>query len=195
MAITKTKKISSRTHGKGTICSQQDAIENLLQNNKRLSEIITGNGDPSKGMSAKMAVIEEKVNRLTTIEEKLDNYHGQIEEYRTASMKANSAFEQYKASMQGEIRGESKASTKAQVSLTNWINVIGMLVLLIGLIYTILSGQRDKEVLKQKIDDLGTPVIINSRGLPARLPPGDSLKFFRDGEFKSTIKDSQEAKK
>ena len=195
MPETKKKKPVPKTHGRTIACSQQDAIDHLVESNNKLSIIITGNGDPSKGLSAKVAVIEMHVSRLEAIEKKLDTYHGQVEEYKAASQRVSSAFEQYRASIQGEARGESKVSTRNQVNFNNAISIISAILILVGIIATYLTSKKDNQALDDKINNLGTPVIINSRGLPSRLPPGDSLKFFRDGEFKSTLKDSQEAKK
>jgi len=86
--------------------------------------------------------------------------------------------------------GKTEASTKGQVAFSNIISIAGTLLVIIGLIVTVITSKRADEVLQQKINDLGTPVIVNDRGAVVPLQKGDSLKFYRDGEFKEGLRDS-----
>jgi hypothetical protein len=65
--------------------------------------------------------------------------------------------------------------------------VIGILISAYGTFKTIHSEKAIK-IVDQRVENLGTPTIVGSRGEIKQLPPGDSLKFFRDGEFKDTMK-------
>lgn len=62
--------------------------------------------------------------------------------------------------------------------------------LLIGLflsIYATFKGMDDddiKQFIKQEFENIGTPIIVNQRGEITNLPAGDSLKYYRNGEFK-----------
>lgn len=85
----------------------------------------------------------------------------------------------------GIEEGKVKLSTRRQSTFNNIIAIISTIVIVIGLIVTIIIGKRDRELLDQKIENLGTPVIVNSRGEIGNLPVGDSLKYFKDGEFKN----------
>ena len=183
-------------------CTQTVTLSHLEKNIQKLSEIITGNGHPEDGICRKVALIGERqgamVDKLTDIHKSLADYHTETKEAkkealdaREKAMTVHSALMQYQASIAGEEKGADKASTKGQVNFNNLISIIGTILVIIGLIITVITTRRADEVLQDKINDLGTPVIVNPRGVPQQLPVGDSLKFFRDGEFKSTIRDSQ----
>ena len=84
-----------------------------------------------------------------------------------------------------------KIGTHKQVTFNNVFTIISTILLLAGLVISYLLGKKDDEKLNTKIDNFGTPIIINTRtGQPSQLNPYDSLKFYRDGEFKSTYKDT-----
>lgn len=180
-------------------CNQTETLKHLAENTKKLSEIITGNGHPEDGICRKVALIGERqgvmVEKLQEIHVDLSNYHKDVQEAKDVAFTVKSAFEKYQASIEGEEKGKDKASTASQVNFNNIISIIGTIVIIAGLVYSVLSSRRADGVLKDKINSLGTPVIVNDRGAVVSLPEGDSLKFFRDGEFKSTIKDRQEARK
>jgi hypothetical protein len=169
-------------------CNQVEKLKQLIDNTNKLSIIITGNGDPAKGLCRQVALIGERqgsvVQKLDEIHLSLDKYHQDLDTAKDITLKVKSAFDKYEAEMIGEEKGRDKASTAGQVSFNNIISIVGTLLVVVGLVITVLIGRKEREVLDNKIDNLGTPVIINQRGEIDRLPDGDSLKYFRDGEFK-----------
>ena len=173
-------------------CNQTETLKHLAENSKKLSEIITGNGDPEKGIARKVAIISERQivmsKAVEDIHESLKEYHVEVDTAKKLALTVHSALEQYKASIEGEAKGEAKVSTRTQVNFGNIISIIGTLLVLAGLIITVIISTKENKILDERINSLGTPVIINSRGLPTQLPDGDSLKYFRDGEFKDGVK-------
>lgn len=171
-------------------CNQAETLHQLEVNTRMLSEIIIGNGDPEKGISRKVALIEERqgviVEKLSLIHDDLNEYHEETKEAKEVALKVNSAFERYKAELEGVRRGRDEISTRGQVNFNNIISVISTIIIVAGLIYTIITTRKADEDLKSQIDNLSTPVIVNPTRVVKVLSPGDLLKFSRDGEFKST---------
>lgn len=85
---------------------------------------------------------------------------------------------------------KEKSGSHKQVTFNNVFTVLGFIVVLAGVIISIIIGKKDINNIEERIDNFGTPVIINSRGEIGRLPYGDSLKYYRDGEYKDSYKDS-----
>jgi hypothetical protein len=175
-------------------CTQVDSIKHLLDNTNKLSIIITGNGDPEKGLCRKVAIIAERqdniFSKLTEIHGSLNEYHKETKEAKDTALTVKSAFDKYEAEASGIKKGQSESSTQGQVKFNNIITVVSTLLVLFGLIISVLVGRNERKNIEKRIDNFGTPVILNSRGQIDQLPAGDSLKFFRDGEFKSTYKDT-----
>jgi hypothetical protein len=176
------------------VCTQQEAIKHLLDNTNKLSIIITGNGDPEKGLCRKVAIIAERQDgifkKLEEIHVSLADYHAETKQAKDIALMVQSAFDKYQAESAGVEKGKEKVSTAKQVNFTNIINIIGTILVVIGLVISVLVGKNERAKIEQRIDSFGTPVILNSRGEIDKLPVGDSLKFFRDGKFKSTYKDT-----
>lgn len=67
-------------------CTEADKLSFLIENNKRLSEIITGNGDPKSGLYYYVGIIgerqDETIKKLEKIEPKLDGLLSEITEVR-----------------------------------------------------------------------------------------------------------------
>ena len=176
------------------ICTEKEAIDQLIKNTNTLSIIITGNGDPEKGLCRKVAIIAERQDgifkKLEEIHLSLVDYHEETEQAKNVALMVQSAFDKYKSTEEGKEIGMEKVSTQKQVNFNNTVSVIGTILVVIGLIITVIIGKREREGIDKKIENLGTPVIVNERGAVVPLPAGDSLKFYRDGEFKSTFRDS-----
>ena len=174
-------------------CTMEPTIDQLVENITKLSVIITGNGDPEKGICRKVALIEERqgsmCNKIDDIHESLKEYHQEVKEAKQAVATAQSGLDKYMASVEGKEKGKKESSTKSQVTFNNIINVIGTIVIIIGLVATFLIGKRDDAIINQKIDNFGTPVIVDERGMIVPLPPGDSLKYYRDGKYKEGMRD------
>jgi hypothetical protein len=179
-------------------CTQVQAIKYLVDNTSKLNLILLGNGDPEKGLCRKVAIIAERQEniflKLSDIHVSLDNYHKETQEAKETALTVKSAFDKYESEAIGRKKGKDELSTQGQVRLNNVITVISAIVMVATLIFSSLDnkeeGIKNKEQIVNKIDNFGTPVILNSRGQIDELPAGDSLKFFRDGEFNSTYKDT-----
>lgn len=86
--------------------------------------------------------------------------------------------------------GKAKASTHFQVTFNSIATIISTIVIVATLLYSLKHGDKGRDSIQQSVKDLGTPAIVDSRGDVKPLPAGDSLKFFRDGEFKTGIRDT-----
>jgi hypothetical protein len=175
-------------------CTEEYKINQLVDNINKLSIIITGNGDPESSLCNKLSVVKQRqdgvLKKLDEIHVSLEDYHSETKEAKNIAVVVQSAFEKYQAETTGVKKGREEASTKQQVSFNNLISIVGTIIMVIGLIITALVGKNEREKIEQRINNFGTPVILNSRGHIDELPAGDSLKFFRDGEFKTGYKDS-----
>jgi hypothetical protein len=175
-------------------CTQVAAINNLLKTTNTLSILLTGNGDPDKGVCRKVALIALKQdNILTELSElhgSLKEYHEEAKEAKEKAIEVERTIDKFMSESAGVKKGKDEVSTAGQVKLNNIISIVGTILVVIGLAITVYFGQKGDEKLNTKIDNFGTPVILNSRGEIDKLPAGDSLKFFRDGKFKSTYKDT-----
>jgi hypothetical protein len=179
------------------VCTQSESIKYLVENNTKLSIIITGDGNPEAGLCRQVALINERqhnvLESIKGLTVSVDDFHKKYDETREAAQTAQHAIDQYKEEV--KLLEESREKTKAEkrAELLKFIEVISIIIAAIGLIITSwfsFHGSQEVMANSKKIDDLGTPVIVNSRGLTT-LPQGDTLKFFRDGKFKNTMRDSQ----
>ena len=140
---------------------------------------------------------------LNNIDRHLDKLNGKVSEHEKTILqnlphtadhcaKANVIDEMHDAIIEykGAAKQKLKTGTHKQATFNNVFTIISTLLVLAGLIITFILGNRADEALNEKIDNFGTPVIINSRGEITRLPIGDSLKFYRDGSYNSTYTDS-----
>ena len=94
-----------------------------------------------------------------------------------------SALAKYQIETKNFEAGKEAIRVKRNLTLTRIVEIGGFLIA----VYMAYLGYKE---IEQKIDNFGTPVVVNSRGEISRLPVGDSLRFYRDGEFKDTYKDS-----
>lgn len=152
------------------VCTEKEQIN-------RLSQILVGNGNPKDGYVYKVMQMSDE---MTTINSKLTGISAVVNELHNASIGTKAIEKSIK-----EKRNE-------------FIKVASFIVGALALVLTAYFSYKDNQSSKisiQKLEDFGVPVIINPRGAPSKLAPGDSLKFYRNGEFKNGIRDSQEVKK
>ena len=180
-------------------CTQEQQIQNLLDNTDKLSKIITGNGDPEKGLMRIVAVNGERqkyiIEKLETIHESINDYRKEVDEAKNISSTTQHAFEQYKAELSGEDKGVNKRNLEQQVTFNRNISIISTIVLVITVLVSIwLGGNKQDKIgsdISEKVDNLGAPVIVNERNQIVPLPKGDSIRYFRDGEYKNTMRDEK----
>jgi hypothetical protein len=186
-------------------CSQEDAIRHLVDSNNKLSVIITGNGDPEKGLCRHVAIMGERqlgvLKKLDDITKSLTEFHEKTEKNAKAAATAISAIEKYKLESESYSKGievekeqkrvaEALAARQAKDKWQKVFWVIGAIVGLVSIWVAVYFGIRNNEQSAAngaKIENLGTPVTV-SRGQIVPLPPGDTIKFYRDGQFKDSMK-------
>lgn len=164
------------------ICSKEATLDHLQENVNKLSIIITGNGNPEKGIARKVALIGERqevmLDKIDDFKKSIDGYHSEVVLAREAALTAKSAVERYQATIEGEEKGAAKVSSHAQVTFNNIVSIVGTLLVVCGLIITMVLSARERDSIDKKIENLGVPVIVNPRGKATQLPAGDALKFF-----------------
>jgi hypothetical protein len=189
------------------ICTEKEIIKTLVESNNKLSIILVGNGDPKKGLFYQftefMADHKIVVNSINEIKEGVAGLHTRADDNKKAAETAMSAIEKYKLECKAfeagakeredkeVIAAELKAKQlkdeqekifvakqlKAKQRQDNWQKIIWVIMALIGL-YGIYNMNKQGATNTKKIDDLGTPVIVNPRGAVSPLPKGDELKMF-----------------
>ena len=138
----------------------------------RIEVILVGNGHPEEGYVFK---VMEMGREITEIKDHLTGISGIVKDLHEESV---------------GVKAVLKTQAEKKV---NWINMAMLIVATIGMIVTAIfsyKGNEQSKINTNKIDNFGTPVIVNPRGLIVPLPAGDSLKFFRDMEFKDNYKDT-----
>jgi hypothetical protein len=167
------------------ICTQVETLKRQEELLSRLGLVTLGNGNPENGLLFMFRIfLEEDKKRQNDIAE----IKTAVKESIESSLKTAKILALYKAEMHGVEIGAAKKSAKMKLKFDTVTNIIGTMIVLLGLFIAFLEFKKETVVTRDKIENLGTPVIINSRGLPAVLPTGDSLKFFRNGQLKDTMR-------
>jgi DNA-binding protein len=176
-------------------CTKEDVIDQLKGKVDILSIILTGNGDPEKGIARKVAIIGERqgevLKKIDDVHITLKGYHEEVNEAKDVAKTVSNAFEKYKAEIEGKEIGTEKTIKEKREDFLKTLQTIGIIIAAITLCITAyfsVYGSTQSVINSKKLDNFGTPVIINSRGMPTALPNGDSLKFYRDGEYKDTMR-------
>ena len=159
-------------------CSEKDDIDHLLENTNKLSIIITGNGDPEKGLCRQVALVEERqkgvLDTLKKMNEELkgmnENNNVLLGEITRVGAKVN-GFEKQ------DERERIAADLAEKKKQDGWQRVIWIVMAVLGLAGIFLNNLHTTKN-SRKIDNLGMPVITNSRGMPTMLPNGDQLRMY-----------------
>jgi hypothetical protein len=159
-------------------CSEKDDIDHLIKSNQQLSIIITGNGDPEKGLSRQVALISERQKGvLKTLEGVHDELKGVNENHNVLLGEITRVGLQLNEVEKRDERQKIAEDLAEKKKQDGWQRVIWIVMALIGLTGIFLNNIHTSRNSK-KIDNLGTPVITNSRGMPTALPNGDQLKMY-----------------
>jgi hypothetical protein len=170
-------------------CTQKESIKHLLDNTNKLSVIITGNGEPDKGLCRQVAIISERqggvLKKLDKISTDISSYHAEVLEAKNVALTAQHAIEAFKTETaafdegikEKEDRDQLAADLAEKKRQDNWQRVFWIVTALLGLTGIFLNNLHTTKN-SHKIDNLGTPVITNSRGMPTVLPNGDQLKMY-----------------
>jgi hypothetical protein len=168
----------------------------------RISEILVGNGKPDTGLAFRFSAFmddhQRVLNDISEIKDKLSvqtqvNHEIEIQNRVKAALEhseKNKKLENERADRNRREADIIAINLRAQHRRDNWQKVIWVIMALIAL-YGIFSNKvqnklQSKETV-QKIEDLGTPVVVNKRsGEFVVLPPDTELKMF--GQVKDTTK-------
>ena len=159
-------------------CSEKDDIDHLIKSNLQLSIIITGNGEPDKGLCRQVALIGERqkgvLQAIDKVNEQLkgvnENHNVLLGEITRVGAKVNSFEKQ-------EEKDQIAADLAEKKRQDNWQRVFWIVTALLGLTGIFLNNLHTTKN-SHKIDNLGTPVIMNQRGQAVPLQNGDQLKMY-----------------
>ncbi len=159
-------------------CSEKDDINHLIKSNQQLSVIITGNGDPEKGLCRQVALINERQQGvLKTIEGVHEELKGINENHNVLLAEITRVGVQVNEVEKRDERDKIAADLEEKKKQDGWQRVIWVVMALIGLTGIFLNNLHTTKN-SRKIDNLGMPVITNSRGMPTVLPNGDQLRMY-----------------
>jgi hypothetical protein len=159
-------------------CTQEDNIKHLIENNNKLSVIITGNNHPENGIMHQVAIIGERqagvLTKLDNINKELkgvnENHNVLLGEITRVGAKVN-GFE--KQGEKDQIAADL-AEKKRQDRWQRWVWIVTTLLMMTGILLSNIHTSRNS----RKIDNLGTPVIMNPRGTVVPLQRGEVLKMY-----------------
>jgi hypothetical protein len=173
----------------GSACIKEDILSNLIKSNESLTVLMTGNSHPEKGFVVRMFKMADSVEAIKDHLEKLDK---KADENKNAAAKASHALDLYKAEMSGIDVGAGKKTAKVKLKFDTIVSLVGTLVIVLTLIVSFWWNRKDTKntddkilITSEKVDNLGSPVVVNKRGELTTLPKGDTLKYFKDGELVS----------
>jgi hypothetical protein len=164
--MTATKKRTTRkvVH----VCQKEDYLD-------RVNLILFGNGTPEQGI---IFVVKQYLVEHPKLVKAVEEINGKVDKAIEDARIANKAVEMYKAEMNGIEIGEGKKTAKKKLKFDTWVSIIGTVVIVIALIISFITLKNGNQETDKKIDDLGTPVIVNPRGVVVPLPDGDQLKMY-----------------
>lgn len=190
----KTKSKKSIVHK----CTMKETIERQGILIERIGKVTLGNGTPEDGLLFKFRKFliehDEIKNDITEIKGMVSNALKDAETTRHA-------FELYKTHEEGTIEGKKEKENrdiiarniKATESRDKWQKVIWIimgLIALAGIWINIWLNNKDNTVIKDKIDNLGDPVVTNPRGEFVPLPEGFTLKMWPNDFDNNKIQDT-----
>jgi hypothetical protein len=156
-------------------CSKEELLD-------RMNKILVGNGAPEEGLAFRFGVFMEDHKKVV---EDISEIKGKVTEAIESSGKAIRAIEIYKAETEAFDEGQKEKENRDRIAADlaekkkqdNWQRVFWIVTALLGLTGIFLSNLHTIKN-SRKIDNLGTPVITNSRGMPTVLPNGDQLRMY-----------------
>lgn len=196
-----TSRYKKRSSTKAHKCVQTEKLHDMDVRIKELHNIVTGNGTPENGMIFQLALLNKGQGDLL---EKLNGIGGSISEltgkYNESIKLANTAknaIAEYKKEVGGIEKGketahkeEDRIKTHKRENLRTGVTLTMAIIAAIGLGLTAYFGFRNSQKADttiRKVDDLGTPVVTNSRGQTVPLPDGYTLKMFPNDFNNDTI--------
>jgi hypothetical protein len=149
------------------VCSQKEAINQLIKTTDKLSIIITGNGNPKDGYIYK---VDEMGRDVKDINEKLTGICGIVKELHEKSI------------------GENAVEKKQIIRWDNVFKIAGIIIAS-GMLYIGYKNLEKKSIsTEQKIDNIGVPFVMNKRGEVMALPDSTLIKYFPNDSLKYVVK-------
>ena len=183
-------------------CTKEEVIDHLKEKVDLLSIILTGNGDPEKGIMRRVALLNERQGimliKLEEIHDTIMMYHNETIETKNIAITVQNALERYQAEMNGIEKAKEKIVIEERAVWQKWVQTFAFIVGALGLCFTTyfaISNNRQSKANGQGIENLGTPVITNSRGVVQPLPTGDRLRMFPKDFIGDTISNDTTGKK
>lgn len=149
------------------VCSQKEQIAQLINNTNKLSVIITGNGNPEEGYVFKVA---EMGREIKDINEKLTGITGIVKELHEESI------------------GKKAVEKKKIITFENGLKVLGVIIACGMLVLGYINLTKQNKTVGDKVDNMGVPVVTNSRGQMLMLPDSAKIKFLFNDSLSYTIK-------
>lgn len=185
--ITKPKPVIRETNHR---CTKAEILNRHSEILERTDYLLYGNGTPKDGLLFKMDTF---IREHATIMSDISEIKLTVGKAITDSATTQKLLEKYRSDEEQFERGKNaineleeikKKNNRENIKLT-----IQVITVIIALFMAYLGAKAFYDKLTKQYDNLGTPVIVNERGI-STLPKGDSLKYFRNGEFQNfdTIK-------
>ena len=199
--------VKRKPEGEPHCCTQEETIKRHNELLERTNKILYGNGTPKEGLIFRfdefMKDHKQVVDSLVDIKTGLSDLRKEIKDNATATATAQSAIEKFKIETESYSQGvkeqeardivarklqdahlkeeEDRAMVSRQVKIKqrqdSWQRVIWIIMALIAL-YGIFKNNKKMDTAIQKVDNLGAPVLINSRGATVPLEGGTILKMY-----------------
>jgi hypothetical protein len=166
-------------------CNQADKIAYLIDSTTKLSIIITGDGDPAKGINDRVTVIHERqqgvLKTLGDIAPKIDGLLNEITAVRGSL-----------ATFKAEVVAEGQSKDK---NFSKTTKIIMIVIAALGCLFAyqrLDKGQTDIKgqatIIETKVENQGIPFVTNSRGQILALPDSTKIMFWPNDSAKYIIK-------
>ncbi|MCU0379333.1 MAG: hypothetical protein MUC78_13850 [Bacteroidales bacterium] len=188
MAEVKSKKVTHR-------CRQTRHLQAIDDKIHKVYVMITGNGNPEDGMLFQLAAVkkgQEDVNK--SVNDLINKYQESI----NAANSAKSAVEKYVAEREGYTAGtksikeqqddiaqrDRSAKELRHSKVIRVLTFITVLVAALALGVNTFFNIKDRKVpekiqtIENKVDGLGSPIVVNPRGEIVALPEGYELRMW-----------------
>jgi len=156
-------------------CIKESIIKEQADAIAQIQLWLAGNHDPENGMIYKMIDV---VNDVKDIKEDIKEIKSTISAAIEGSSKASSALEKYKSETKHFEAGKEAVRVQRNLTLTRIVQIGGLVIAA----YMAYLGYKklEENSLKtdDKIDNLGSPVIVNPRGAFEPLPDGYKIKMW-----------------
>lgn len=148
------------------VCSQKEAINQLIKTSDKLSIIITGNGNPKDGYIYK---VDEMGRDVKDINEKLTGICGIVKELHEKSI------------------GENAVEKKQIIRWDNVFKIAGIIIAS-GMLYVGYKNlTKQNTAIETRVNNIGVPIVTRNGKILA-LPDSTQIKFFPNDSLKYIIK-------